>query len=210
MTLRKALYYSNANPDAQKALKYYKQALAQCQEFNLDPFSDEVTGIKIQLAAWFEKIGSFDNAIKVLEALLDDFTRWVDDMDADRAARPSAVNGSVDRPQQDKDRPLENESGASPSETPWARRNRLLAKSVGISTKLGELYSNEHVLRIDRAHERLIWAVETALAELRRRSVDGVKEGEGQWLDSEAIGGALEGEPFQGPSLTPCPFFRIG
>lgn len=85
------------------------------------------------------------------------------------------------------------------SETPvipenlWAKRTRILGKSVGISVKLGELYSDEHVLQGDSAGERLVWAVETVLKELQRRQVEGVREGEGDWMTPEQIGGALEG-----------------
>lgn len=51
-SLRRALYYSNYQEDQKLALKYYKLAIEQCNEHGLDPFSDEVVGIKIQLAAW--------------------------------------------------------------------------------------------------------------------------------------------------------------
>lgn len=75
----------------------------------------------------------------------------------------------------------------------WGKRTRVLGRSVGISAKLGELYADEHVLQSDVAGERLIWAVETILKELQRRQVEGVKEGEGDWMSLEEIGGALEG-----------------
>lgn len=81
----------------------------------------------------------------------------------------------------------------SDTENLWGKRTRVLGKSVGISAKLGELYADEHVLQSDVAGERLIWAVETILKELQRRQVEGVKEGEGDWMSPEEIGGALEG-----------------
>ncbi len=80
-SLRRALYYSNYQPDTKLALKYYRMALEQCDQYQLDPFSDDVLGIKIQLAAWLEKIGSHDNAIQVLERVLGDCKRWVEVME---------------------------------------------------------------------------------------------------------------------------------
>lgn len=195
-SLRRALYYSNYAPDPKLALKYYKIALEQCEQHAMDPFSDEVLGLKIQLAAWLEKIGSFQNSTEVLEALLRDCRRWVDKME------DAAKNGQVDKsgnligvPAPAK---TPTEAGAPDADVPpenlWGKRTRVLGKCVGISVKLGELYADEHVLKGEQAAERLVWAVETVLKELQRRSAQGVHEGEGEWMSPEQIGGALEGK----------------
>ncbi|RYP78413.1 hypothetical protein DL771_000598 [Monosporascus sp. 5C6A] len=199
-SLRRALYYSNYSPDPPLALKYYKLALEQCSAAGLDPFSDEVLGIKIQLAAWLEKIGNYQNSIDVLEALLRDCKKWVEVMEK------SAQEGLVDKfgfltekgksswaPKLSTE--AGREAGSDPEQKPenlWAKRTRVLGKSVGISVKLGELYADEHVLQSDMAGERLVWAVDTVLKELQRRQVEGIKEGEGDWMSPEEIGGALE------------------
>jgi hypothetical protein len=195
--MRRALYYSNYNPDPQRALKYYKQALDLCKELALDPFSDDVMGIRIQLAAWLEQIENYEVSAKVLEALLDDCKRWVQVME------DSVKNGTAPKlaspPPTTPGEPVGNEQAAAdapPPETLWGKRTRVLGKAVGISVKLGELYSNEHVMQQDLAHDRLIWSVETALRESRRRSLDGLKEGEGEWMGPESIGGALECKSF--------------
>lgn len=193
--MRRALYYSNYNPDPQRALKYYKQALDLCKELGLDPFSDDVMGIRIQLAAWLEQIENYEVSAKVLEALLDDCKRWVAVMEKSvkdgtapkLASPPAKTPGETEGDQQ-------AATDAPPPETLWGKRTRVLGKAVGISVKLGELYSNEHVMQQDLAHDRLIWSVETALKEARRRSVEGLKEGEGDWMSPESIGGALECE----------------
>ena len=194
-SLRRALYYSNYSPDPQRALKYYRMALEQCEECRLDPFSDDVMGIKIQLAAWLEKIGNYENATKVLEALLADCKRWVEVMEK------SVKDGTAPRivspppPHDVSPQALAQSDEQTPApETIWGKRTRVLGKAIGIGIKLGELYADEHVLENEKAHERLIWAVETALGELRRRSTEGLKEGEGDWMSSEAIGGSLECE----------------
>ncbi|KAK4104165.1 hypothetical protein N658DRAFT_419831 [Parathielavia hyrcaniae] len=195
--LRKALYFSNHDPDPQRALKYYKQALELCDQLGLDHFSDDVMGIKIQVAAWLEKIESYQNAIGVLENLLGDCKRWVDAMEK------SAAEGSL--PKYEAPAPPKKEEGVrsdaapalapapeQPRETFWAKRTRLLAKAVSISVKLANLYSDEHVLEREAAHERLVWAVETTLRETQRRAKEGLKEGEGPWMSPEEIGGSLE------------------
>lgn len=194
-TLRKALYFSNMSPDPPRALKYWKLALEQCDEHGLDYFSDDVMGIKIRLAQWLEETQNFKAAIKVLETVLSDCKRWVDVMEkavADGTAplvlRPPPPGadghaGTTGRAQSEE-----------PVETIWGKRTRVLGKAVQISNKLAELYSDEHILESETAHEHLTWGVSTALGELRRRTVEGLKEGEGYWLDADQIGGSMECE----------------
>ncbi|KAI1473710.1 TPR domain-containing protein [Daldinia eschscholtzii] len=194
-SLRRALYYSNYSPDPPLALKYYKLALEQCSQAGLDPFSDEVMGIKIQLAAWFEKIGSYKNSIDVLESLVRDCKRWLEVLE--KSVRDGLVDSSGRLAGSSSPQPptaqedTEKEPDTKP-ENLWGKRTRILGKLVGISVKLGELYSDEHVLQGDSAGQHLVWAVETVLKELQRRQVEGVKEGEGDWMTPEQIGGALE------------------
>ncbi|KAH8893123.1 TPR domain-containing protein [Thozetella sp. PMI_491] len=192
-SLRRALYYSNYNADNKLALKYYRIALEQCEELGLDPFSDDVLGIKIQLAAWLEKIGSYDNATQVLERVLGDCKSWIELMEK------SVKEGKIPRALMPPPPPLlltaDPNQPTEPEEEPetlWGKRTRILAKAVGISVKLGELYADEHIMEQEVAHERLTWAVETALGELQRRATESPKEGEGPWMDSDQMGGALE------------------
>ncbi|KAK7427870.1 hypothetical protein QQZ08_005643 [Neonectria magnoliae] len=199
-SLRRALYYTNISPDPELALKYYKRAMEQCAEHGLDPFSDEVLGIRIQTSYWLQKIGNYNGTLHVLESVLGDLKKWVDVMEqsvkdgkVDNAGRlltpapkqPEAIEAteatSADKTEDD-----------SVPENLWHKRRRLLAKAIGTSVKLGELYSDEHVLDPDNSQKHLVWAVETALKEFRRRKTEGVKEGEGDWLSPEETGGAIE------------------
>ncbi|KAI1850567.1 hypothetical protein JX266_003849 [Neoarthrinium moseri] len=192
-SMRRALYYSNYSLDPKLALKYYKMALEQCDRNGIDPFSDGVLGIKIQLAAWLEKLGSYQNSIDVLEVLLRDCQTWVDKME--QTARSGLIDKAGNLIEAPKPPQKKEESSDAEEEVPenlWAKRTRVLGKMVGISVKLGELYADEHVLKSDAAGERLVWAVETVLKELQRRQTEGVKEGEGDWMSPEQIGGALE------------------
>ncbi|KAL2017634.1 hypothetical protein VTK56DRAFT_1902 [Thermocarpiscus australiensis] len=185
--LRKALYFSNHEPDPQRALKYYKQALELCDELGMDHFSDDVMGIKIQVAAWLEKIESYQNAINVLENLLGDCKRWVEVMEKNAREGTLPKLESTATPKEG-----EHAVPEQPPETVWGKRTRLLGKAISISVKLASLYSDEHVLERELAHERLVWAVETTLREMQRRAKEGLKEGEGSWMSPEEIGGSLE------------------
>lgn len=162
----------------------------------MHPFSDEVLGIRIQVSAWLEKIGNYKSSIEVLEGLLSDCTRWVETMEqlvaegkinaAGRLVKnlPPATADSQDA--------SEKKTDDEPPETLWRTRERVLAKAVSISTKLGETYASEHVLNPEKSHEHLLWAVETALKEFARRRQEGTRPGEQSWLTPTETGGAME------------------
>ena len=78
--LRKALYYTNISLDPRLAVKYYKEALRVAEEIGMDPFSDEILGVKIQLAALMEKIQQYQKSIDVLEIVRRDCLRWIDEL----------------------------------------------------------------------------------------------------------------------------------
>lgn len=126
----------------------------------------------------------------MLESVWRDCTSWVTAMDkgiADGTVDKMGRVPAVAKP--------ETESKGEEEEIPenlWAKRSRLLAKAVGTSTKLGELYGDGHVNDSENSQTKLIWAVETALSEARRRTTEGVKPDEGKWLSPEEFGGAME------------------
>lgn len=207
-TLRKAIYYSNYKPDPELALKYYKKAMQQCAEVGLDPFSDEVLGIRIQVSAWLQKLENFTAGVEVLESVLGDCKKWITVMEK------SAEDGQVDKqgyyvdPSNLTDANETNTQEAKESikagvvskdgepvvtrETLWHKRERLLAKAVKTAVALGELYADEHVLKPEKATEHFVWAVETTLKEFKRRRTEGAKPGEETWLTPTEVGGAME------------------
>lgn len=71
-------------------------------------------------------------------------------------------------------------------------RSRILKVVVQLNVKLGELYDTKYVNQPDDAEKRLVEAVETVLKESTRREKDGVKEGEGDFMTAEEIGGTME------------------
>lgn len=72
------------------------------------------------------------------------------------------------------------------------RRTVILATLVRVDVRLGELYAADEVGERELAQDRLVSAVETLLGERERRRVEGVKEGEGEWLGAEECGAAME------------------
>jgi tetratricopeptide (TPR) repeat protein len=159
--LRRALYYTNSDLQPKEALKYYRQALQIAEEIGMDPFSDEIMGVKIQIASMFENIELYSKAIQVLEILRRDSLQWMEELGG-----------------------LEHNK---------LKRTQVLQKCVGISIKLGELYSNPVIYNRDMAENRLVWAVETVLKERQRRDTLKVNEEvEGSWLTDSEIGAAME------------------
>ncbi|WPG98996.1 Hypothetical protein R9X50_00179800 [Acrodontium crateriforme] len=159
--LRRALYYTNQDFQPKDAIKYYKQALQVAEDEGMDPFSDEIMGVKIQVAALMEKCNQPAKAIQVLQILKKDSLEWIKQFGA--------------------------------KENNKEKRTRILAKCVGISVKLGDLYVTPEVWDREAAEEQLVWAVETSLKELSRRQANDVKdEDEGEWLSPSEMGAQLE------------------
>ena len=66
--LRLALWYTNDrhfNPE--KALHHYKEALVLANKAEMDPFGDQYFGMRLKIAAFFEKINTIPKAIELLE-----------------------------------------------------------------------------------------------------------------------------------------------
>lgn len=166
--LRRAIYYSTTDLNPQEAVKYYRQALQVADEIGMDPFSDEIMGVKIHVAALMEKCEQIPKAIEVLERIRNDNFRWLDKFREDE--RENMKDGHLRR-----------------------KRTRILAKTVALSVKLGEHYASGVVWDRDMAVERMTWAVETVEKEKRRRRAAGATdESDGPWMTDEEQGAAME------------------
>jgi hypothetical protein len=78
--LRKAIFYSRGNfLDLREANKHFRQALALADEMGMDPFSDEIMGVKYSIAALFEESSHYSLAVDVLEIMRNDCQKWVDE-----------------------------------------------------------------------------------------------------------------------------------
>jgi len=71
-------------------------------------------------------------------------------------------------------------------------RTRILGRTVAMGVKLGELYSGPYIKDGEAAEVALVSAVETVLREKQRREMEGVREGEGEWISDEEAGGSFE------------------
>ena len=82
---------------------------------------------------------------------------------------------------------------------------------VQINLKLGQLYDIKYVNEPENGGKRLVEAVERALGESQRREREGLKNGEGEFLTKEELGGALEalGSHYEefGPRYLATPLF---
>jgi hypothetical protein len=76
--MRKAIYYTNISLEPKNAVKYYREALRVADEIGMDPFSDEIIGVKVQLAALMEKVHHYQKAIDILEIVKSDNLKWME------------------------------------------------------------------------------------------------------------------------------------
>ena len=75
---RKALFFSTIQFDPARAIKFYKEAIFAAQEAQLHPLSDEVLGLKIHLAGFFEeKCMNPESAIMVYEHVYKECVQWL-------------------------------------------------------------------------------------------------------------------------------------
>jgi len=78
--LRKAFFYSRGKwLDIREANKHFRAALALADELGMDPFSDEIMGVKYAIAALFEDANYYSLAVDVLEIMRNDCQRWMDE-----------------------------------------------------------------------------------------------------------------------------------
>ncbi|KAF2266132.1 hypothetical protein CC78DRAFT_531798 [Lojkania enalia] len=159
--LRKAIFYSSgAHMDLREANKYFRQALQTAQEIGMDPFTDEILGVKLAIATIYENAGHHQVAAEVMEVMRADCKRWM----------------------------------AEYSDKHWndGMRSRVLKRIVELNVKLGQLYDVKYMNEPDEGEKVLTEAVEMALKEKARRENEGIKEGEGDWMTDEELGGTLE------------------
>lgn len=79
--LRRALFYSNIDLQPENAVKYYTKALDLARDMGLDPLSDEILGVKFQLASFLEKqVHQPKMAIEVLERVKEHCMAWVNEL----------------------------------------------------------------------------------------------------------------------------------
>ncbi|KAJ5659646.1 hypothetical protein N7507_006097 [Penicillium longicatenatum] len=207
--LRTAVYYTEIDLNPPKALQAYKEALRIGAELGLHPFSDEVLGIKLQVAMMLEKAGLVKPAIEVLERTKDEALNWVEQGHNTEAAsvsppKPQALQPSTsaqttaDKVQINTEALQDTEEQMREMQEFEARqRDRTLKKVVGMQMKLGELYASDHIQDDKKAEAAQVAAVELCLKEMHRRQKLGLPVGGGaegaeeSWLNMTEIATAL-------------------
>ncbi|KAJ5380084.1 uncharacterized protein N7496_002512 [Penicillium cataractarum] len=206
--LRTAVYYTEIDLNPPKALKAYKEALRTAVEMGMHPFSDEVLGIKLQVAMMLEKSGLVKPAVEVLERTKTEALKWIEEgrkaesalADKSKAGQaPVKANVSPENAQINEDDLQDAEKRLKEMQEFEAKqRDRALKKVVGIEMKLAELYSSEYIQDEKKAEDAQVAAVELCLKEMHRRQSLGLPvggaAGEGDseaWLNITEIATAL-------------------
>lgn len=174
--LRRAIHYTIIDPNVQDALKYYKMALVEANKAGMQEWSDEVTGIKIQVSSMFESMGRLDKAVEALELVFADAAAFVANQDALlESPSPDGPPGAAEAPNRQ-------------------ARSRVLKRMIGMSTKLAELYADDRLGARQTAEEKLVWGATTTLKErVRRERMTPEQESlEGEWMTEMEIAASLE------------------
>lgn len=187
--LRIAVYYTELDLNPSRALAAYQEALRIAMDQGIHPYSDEVLGIKLQVAMMLEKAGLVKAAIEVLERTKKDALMWINEGKRMRevAAKGPADNSVLEAERQRKEREDYEER----------QRDKTLKKVIGMEVKLAELYSSDHIQDEKRAEESQVAAVELCLKEMKRRQRLGLPVGQGSdgddgsWLNLIEIASAF-------------------
>lgn len=205
-SLRTAVYYTEIDLNPAKALQAYKEALRIAVEMGMHPFSDEILGIKLQVAMMLEKAGLVKPAIEVLERTKKEALKWIEEgRNAEFAAveqpkeakSPAQAKVTPDNVQIQEGAVQDAEKGLKEMQQFEVRqRDRALKKVVGIQMKLAELYSSEYIQEDQKAEAAQVAAVELCLKEMHRRQKQGLPVGgdagsDEAWLNQTEIATAL-------------------
>jgi tetratricopeptide (TPR) repeat protein len=192
--LRKALYYTEIDLNPHKALASYKDALRQAvAEEGMHPYSDEVLGIRLQVAAMLEKAGLIKPAVKVLEQTKQDALAWVEEGRRKKALSDRETRGKTE----DKLGAAHPDVQEMLQKEDWEERQRdkALKKVIGIELELAQLYFSDHMQDPKKAEAAQVAAVELCLKEMRRRQSLGlpavVSSDDNTWLSLTEVASAM-------------------
>ncbi|KAJ5482818.1 hypothetical protein N7539_006264 [Penicillium diatomitis] len=207
--LRTAVYYTEISLNPPKALSAYKEALKIGLEMGMHPFSDEILGIKLQVAMMLEKSGLVKPAVEVLERTKMEALKWIEEGRKSEIAASDtktlekealkALNAPPNVPINDQELQTTLQQMRETQEFETRQRDRALKKVIGIEMKLAELYASDYMQDEKKAEEAQVAAVELSLKELNRRQKLGLPIGGGtsddgnseSWLSMTEIATAL-------------------
>lgn len=186
--LRRALYYTEINLEPQKALEHYKAALQIAMEMDMHPWSDEVLGIKLQMADMLVKAGYHEKAADMLGRIARQGYQWVVrtrerylfTLPKDKKITDPNLKEIVQPDEEYKNYEL-------------GLVDRTLKKVIGTFLLLGELYEDEHIKNPVQAFStrRAALGMLTDEIEYRRRrglpALATPEEGD-NWMSAEEVG----------------------
>ncbi|KAL2826124.1 hypothetical protein BDW59DRAFT_145541 [Aspergillus cavernicola] len=207
-SLRTAVYYTDVDLQPQQALTAYKEALKTAIGIGMHPYSDEVLGIRIQVATMLEKAGLVKPAIEVLERTRAETLIWVEHGREQLAVRKEEEEKRTEElgetpPGQKLE--IENTQFAEMAEETKKRdeyeerqQDKAIKKAVGMSIKLSDLYAGDHIQDPKKAQAAQEAAVELCLKELARREslglpVSGKDTDKSPWLNRTEVAVAVLG-----------------
>ncbi|RDW93361.1 TPR domain protein [Aspergillus mulundensis] len=187
--LRKAVYYTDVMLQPQLAVKYYKEALKAAAAVGMDPFSDEVIGIKLQVADVLERSGNVKPAINVFEMTKKEMVEWVQKGRENAAERQKLLDEQMKMVEKESkshaklDTKLEInnpqildtfEQIQAGEENLKQQQDKCIKKAVGISLKLADLYDSDHMQDSKKSEEAAEAAVDLSMKELQYRENAGL------------------------------------
>lgn len=189
--LRKALYYTEINLEPQKALEHYKAALQIAMEMDMHPWSDEVLGIKLQMADMLVKAGYHQKATELLGRIAQQGYEWVlKTRDRYILTLPKGKT-IVDPNLKEIVQPDEETKNYE-----LALADRTLRKIIGTFLLLGELYEDEHIKDPAKAFSTRRAALGILTEEIENRRRRGLpplatpEEGD-NWMNAEEVGNVM-------------------
>ncbi|KAL2005600.1 hypothetical protein VTN00DRAFT_10093 [Thermoascus crustaceus] len=194
--LRGALYYTEIDLKPVKALEWYKEALRVAIEKGMHPYSDEVVGIKLQVALMLEKAGLVNPAVEVLERTKAECLDWVEKSRRRKMLKEkeelAGMNKNKKKEDPDKEIKIEDpdvleaeQERKEQEEYEERQRDKTLKKVVGMNIKLAELYASDYIQDEKKAEAAQVAAVELCLKEMRRRQSLGLPVGVGSKSNPE-------------------------
>jgi tetratricopeptide (TPR) repeat protein len=141
--LRNAIWYTEIKEEPSIALDSFAKAIEQAERSGMDPYSPEVTGMHIRLAAALEKFGRARGAVDILERLVGDMIERIEDIDRGRVTpRKVAASESKERATQAGETIPKSKATGESGET---ERGRLLKQVIECKVKISELYESDYI-----------------------------------------------------------------
>ncbi|KAL4911481.1 hypothetical protein BDW74DRAFT_8611 [Aspergillus multicolor] len=188
--LRQAVYYTDVTLQPQLAVKYYKEALKAAAAVGMNPMSDEVIGIKLQVADVLERSRNIKPAIQVLEMTKKEMLEWVEKGRAATAEREKVLDEQIKKAEKEAqksrtklDTKLEIDDPQTldridqmkaDAEFLQKQQAKCIKRAVGISLKLAVMYGSDHMQDPKKSEEAAEAAVDLSMKELKYRGNAGL------------------------------------